>query len=936
MKYRIYGGIAAVAACLAASAAQAGDKPLYQPVPGWVKPAPAIDLATIKDDAPIFLTLDTQERLQDGTVWSYREVATRMATSEIVQQAGTVSLAWQPSKGDLIVHKLEIVRGAQHIDALAGGKAFTVIRREQQLERYAIDGELTATMLVEGLQVGDVLRLVVTTSNHEDSLRGAVQDGTFLPADPTRAGFARTRLIWPIASDVRWKTLAADSKPVLTTAGGERELVIMGVLPKAPDLPGDAPQRFQRLPIVEASSFADWAAVSKVMAPLYVTDGLVKSGGDLAAQIAKIKAAQADPLHRAEAALELVQEKVRYLFNRLDKGNYVPQAPEQTWSLRYGDCKAKTVLLLAILRGLDIEAEPVLANLQLPDVTPDRLPSAAAFNHVLVRATIGGQSYWLDGTGGGARFATIGDVPALRWVLPVRSNGSDLLAVPLKAPAIPPVEVVLDIDQRAGIQVPAIVQLSVTVHGQVAAMVGAAKTQGSKDQKDKMVNAMLARTVGGDVVTTNYVFSYDPAQASATIVATGTVTTLWSRVDNRYRMKIDKTVSDIAFDPDRARPAWQAIPVATGAPGGSHVVVRVHLPGEGKDYTLDGDMVVKDRLASSTIARTVAQEPGTIRIDDVTASSGAEIAPADVPAMRARVALAKTRLLTIVAPADLPPMWTVVKADRASGGLKPILTAYSDAIASDPTEATWYDNRANFLTTVYDWKAALPDLDKAVALSPTASRYLQRAYVERVLGLDAKALADMQAAVKLEPAGVYGVATLGAYMVDHGQRDAAITLIQQQIDAGGESKSAFISSKASLLARAGDKDGALAAIDQAIAAKPGDPSLLNERCWIKGQLGVQLETALKDCTKSIELSDATTAALDSRALVYFRLGRPDDALADLTAVLEQDPNKAASLYLRGVIRHRQGKTADAAQDLDAATFMSPLIVQDYKPFGIVP
>ena len=91
-----------------------------------------------------------------------------------------------------------------------------------------------------------------------------------------------------------------------------------------------------------------------------------------------------------------------------------------------------------------------------------------------------------------------------------------------------------------------------------------------------------------------------------------------------------------------------------------------------------------------------------------------------------------------------------------------------------------------------------------------------------------------------------------------------------------------------------------------------------------------------DCTKSIELSDTTTAALDSRALVYFRLNRPDDALADLAAVLEQDPNKAASLYLRGVIRHHQGKTSDAAQDLDAATFMAPLIAQDYNPCVIVP
>ena len=936
MKRIALGGMTAIAACLVATVADASDKPLYQPAPAWVKPAPAIDPAALKDDAPIFLTLDTQDRLQDGTVWAYRDVATRMASPEIVQQAGTVSLPWQPAKGDLIVHTLEIIRGTKHIDVLAGGKAFTVIRREQQLERYAIDGELTATMLVEGLQVGDILHLALTISRHEASLGGAVQDAAFLPGDPLRAGFARTRLIWPAGSDIKWKAGVAASNPVVSTAGGERELLVMGVLPKPPELPADAPARFQWFPVLEASSFADWAAVSKVMAPLYVTDGLVKPGSDLAGQIAAIKGAQADPLHRAEAALELVQGKVRYLFNGLDKGNYVPQSPEQTWTLRYGDCKAKTVLLLAMLRALDVEAEPVLANLSLGDRVPDRLPSAGAFNHVLVRATIGGQVYWLDGTGTGARLADIGDVPALRWVLPVRAAGAGLMAVPLTAPVAPPIEITVDIDERAGIRVPALVHLTVTAYGPIAAAIGLARTQGSKDQKDKMVGGLLEHTVGGDALLTGYTLGYDPVRSTGTIDATATVTTLWTNVENRYRMKIDKTVSNLSFDPDRARPAWQPIPVSTGSPGAGRLTVNVHLPMDGKGYTLDGDTSIKDVLASTTVARTVVQQAGTVRLEDATAVSGAEIAPADVSGMRARVALAKTRLLTIVAPADLPPFWTVVKEDRASGRLKPIATAYGEAIARDPTEPISYDNRANFLLRVFDWKAAMPDFDKAIMLSPTARRYHDRAYVERILGMDAKALADMQAAAKLEPGTVYIVSPLGMYLVSHGQREAAVTMVQQQIDAGGDSKSAFTALKADLLARGGDGDGALAAINQAVVSKPGDPSLLNERCWLKGELGVQLDTALKDCTKSIELSESTGDTLDSRALVYFRMNRLDDALADLAAALEQNPAQASSLYLRGIIQKRQGKMEQATQDLEAATFMRPLIADDYKPFGIAP
>lgn len=916
--------------------ALAGDKPLYQPVPAWVIPAPAIDPTKLGDDAPLFLTLDTQDRLADATVWSYHDVATRMASPEVLAQAGTVSIEWSPAKGDLIVHKVEIIRGGQRLDALAGGRQFTVIRREQQLEKLAIDGQLTATLAVEGLQVGDILHTVVTLSRKEDALGVGVQDVVQMPANPMRVGFARTRLLWPAALPIKWKVAAEGAEPRLTTLGAERELAIMGVLPKAAELPNDAPLRFRKLPIVEASSFADWGAVSKVMAPFYVVDAAIKPGGALAGEAAAIAKAQADPLRRANAALELVQGKVRYLFNGLDKGNYVPQSAEQTWALRYGDCKAKTVLLLALLKALDVPAEAVLASADLGDAVPQRLASAAAFNHVLVHATIGGKDYWLDGTGAGARFADIGDVPPFRWVLPLRAAGADLLAVPTKAPARPQAEVAIDLDQRAGVQLPAVARIKLTMRGAPAAMLGIAKTQGSKEQKDEAVQRMVTEIVGGDAVITGYTLGYDPVEAVATVDATSTVTTLWDRVDNRYRLSLDKTVSKMDFDPDRSRPAWAPLPVGTGAPRAIVTAVRVQLPGGGKGFTLEGDTDVPAPLAATTVRRTVTQADGTVGVTDVVTADGADIAPADVGAMRAKVALAKSRVLTLVAPADLAPRWQVVREARAGGALKPVLAAYGSAIAAQPDEANSYENRANFLRGVYDWKAALPDLDKAIALAPTVDRYLARADVHLITGADTKALADLQAASKLEPASAGVVNDLGMYFVEHGQKDAALALVQAQIDAGGKGKAAMVSRKAAMLARAGDRDAALAAATQALTIKPGDPELLNDRCWLRAQLNAELDLALKDCTKSIELSDSTASALDSRALVYFRLNRFDEALADLAAALEQSPSLPASLYMRGIIALRQGKAEEGRRDIDAATFISPRIAMSYKPFGIVP
>lgn len=915
--------------------AHAADKPLYQAPPAWVKPAPAIDATKLSDDSPLLLTFDRQERLADGTVWSYSDVATRLATPQVVAEAGTLNIPWQPSAGDLIIHKVEIIRGAEHIDLLAAGKRFEVLRREQGLEQRQVNGRLTATMAVEGLHVGDVLHLVASVTDKEPALGGNMQADASLPQGQGNLGFVRARLLWPKDADVRWRGYADGLHPAEAVVGGDRELVFTGALPKAAELPDDAPLRFRKLPLIEASTFKDWAAVARVMAPLYATEGVIKPGGALAAEVKAIGAASSDPLKRTAAALQLVQEKVRYLYNGLGSGNYVPQTPEQTWTLRYGDCKAKTLLLLAVLHELGIAGEPVLANGTLGDLLPQRLPSAAAFDHILVHADVAGESLWLDGTGSASRYSGLRDTPPFRWVLPATTTATALVAVPMRAPAQPGISVALDLDQSAGIGLPTLVHAVVTMRGPAAEMVGLAKSQGTKDQKDAMVGGILGKLAGREVALAGYTLSYDAAEALAVVDASGIASSNWQRSDGRYRLLLDKTVSDLSFEPDRARPAWRDIPVATGTPDAMSLRTRVRLPADLAGFTLEGDAALADRLAGTTVKRAASIANGWVTVDEQASSTGAEIAPADVPAARARVALAKQRLLKAVAPADLPRRWAAAEAGKRDGRFKPILATYAKAVAADPDKADGYTNRANFLLGVFDWQAALPDIDRAIALEPTAQRLLQRAWVHRVLGNRSQDVADVEAARKLDPASAGALAALGEDEVDHGKREAALARVQERIDAGGEGKTDMIVLKANLLTRAGDLS-AISLLDQTIAAKPGNPELLNDRCWDKALLDTALDTALKDCTKAIELSDSSLAALDSRALVYFRLGRMDEALADVDAVLEQSPDAASTIFLRGLIRARKGDAAGAKGDLAAAQAMDPLLAAERKRFGIAP
>lgn len=106
-----------------------------------------------------------------------------------------------------------------------------------------------------------------------------------------------------------------------------------------------------------------------------------------------------------------MQDKISYLANGMAGGNYLPQSPQETWDYRYGDCKAKTYLLLAMLRDLGIDGEAALVRSNGGDAVAELLPMASSFDHVIVRARIAGRNYWLDGTSAGTRLANVDEVP---------------------------------------------------------------------------------------------------------------------------------------------------------------------------------------------------------------------------------------------------------------------------------------------------------------------------------------------------------------------------------------------------------------------------------------------------------------------------------------------------------------------------------------------
>ncbi|WP_179102113.1 DUF3857 domain-containing transglutaminase family protein [Sphingopyxis sp. KK2] len=548
------------AGSLALSApAFAVDTPLYAPPAEWVVPStgplPQGDAATpwLLSDQQILIEADKRSTFSDH--------AFRIQSADALRNWDDLQFVWHPDRDDMIIHKLQIIRGGATIDLLAQGLKLTVLRREKDFEQKTIDGLLTGTAAIEDLRVGDTVRFSATIVERSDVLAGNSEAMVDVEAKPASIAQGSVRILWPKNLPIKWKAFGKGISPVERDEGSYHILTQAQPVIKQDEMPEDAPLRYKRPPGLEFSTFASWSDLSRTTAPLYATAGTIKEGGSLAAAIDKIGKANPDPKARTAAALAFVQNEIRYLYNGLANGNYVPQTPEQTWTLRYGDCKAKTMLLLAVLDRLGISAQPALVSSQFGDLLPTRLPALGAFDHVVVQARIDGTDYWLDGTTAGIHLADLADVPPFGYVLPIAAAGQDLLPLPVRQSARPDFEMTLTYDQSAGLAFPPLFDLAFTIRGELAARIGGMKAQTTPDQLRELTSRALGSFLSDGTIHTRSI-EVDEKAGTATIRAAGIGSLPWSRDEPRAYVNLDGLVADFDLKADRTRAAWRDIPVA--------------------------------------------------------------------------------------------------------------------------------------------------------------------------------------------------------------------------------------------------------------------------------------------------------------------------------------------------------------------------------------
>jgi len=511
-----------VSACLlVASPALAQSQEVRRgPAPAWAAASPLMPVPE-NVSGPLFI------RRQDMTIHVGDKGQAQYLGSRIkilqssALQLGNIAIAWNPDVGAPIVHGITLYRDGETIDVLKTA-SFEILRREDQLEAAKLDGRLTAVLRVPDLRVGDELEMEITSFGGDPTL-GPNASGLLLLTPAPMSGRYHLGLSWDEGHKPKLQ-MTPDMAAVMQES--ERAIDFRFDNPGILAPPKDAPVRYQWQRAVEFSDFADWAAVSRHFAPLFAKAATLPADSPIRREAARIAAAHPGQLDRAAAALKLVQQDVRYIYVGLNGGNLTPATAQDTWQRRYGDCKAKTALLLALLAELGVEAQAVLVNASgVDDGFDQRLAIPQLFDHVMVRARIDGETYWMDGTLPAVATPSAAPVIPIQWFLPLTKEGAGLENLAWRAAETPEEIDLFEIDARAGFDQPARIISTQIVRG----MAGLEQqVQFSSVTADQLL-ALYRQSMVGDTWQTieDVRWRYDQKAGASILTVTGTGDAGW-------------------------------------------------------------------------------------------------------------------------------------------------------------------------------------------------------------------------------------------------------------------------------------------------------------------------------------------------------------------------------------------------------------------------
>lgn len=361
----------------------------------------------------------------------YRRHVKKLTTEQGVADYAQINLAYEPSHQRLAIHKIGLWRDGRWLERLKP-EALRVVQQESDAHRQIYNGEQTVIAILDDVRVGDEIEYSYTITGFNPIFGGRYADW-FLTQWSVPTEESRVRILWPKGrAPLRWRLSSGAMQPEISELAQSRVFNWRFRRNEPVQTEDRLPVWFNPYPYLELSEFESWGDVRDWARNVYASaPGLPTA---LIDEIESMIGRHETLEKRALGALRFVQEQIRYLGIEIGPNSHKPHDPSTVFARRFGDCKDKSVLLCAIFDQMGIEARPAAVHSYASELLDSKLPSPLAFNHMIVRARIGSQTFWLDPTIAQQR-GTLNDVSVdyCSRALVIDEREPNLVEIPRKA-----------------------------------------------------------------------------------------------------------------------------------------------------------------------------------------------------------------------------------------------------------------------------------------------------------------------------------------------------------------------------------------------------------------------------------------------------------------------------------------------------------------------
>ncbi|WP_170113050.1 DUF3857 domain-containing transglutaminase family protein [Ahniella affigens] len=565
--------------------------------------------------------VDSQIDFRKGQYAAYLDYIYEPRSQELLQYAAQFEIQFEPTYEQLVIHRVEIFRDG-HWESRFDPAHITLARRESEFESLMYTGKVSALIVLEDVRVHDRIRMQYTIKGSNPIMGDLLGDSLNLSGHaPTARRQIRILSDAPLAHTIIGATIKASEKQV----DDHRELHWLGKNLAAVSKNERAPNWTFPLPTLLVSKQRTWSDVVNWALTLYPEP--VPLNAELQLKLATLKALPTID-QQIIAALRLVQTDVRYFGMELGASTHRPAEPNEVYQRRFGDCKDKSRLLISLLRQLGLRADPALVSIAHGKSLTQHPPSAAAFDHVIVRVALANRTVWLDPTQTlqGGDLAHLSTLPYGRALI-IAPGERELTEVIRPASDRSEVDISESIESGTGDSI--VIALSQRSRGDIADVMRRDLASNSSSEISKRWRQLYTKTLGTATEVEAIRVADDMTRNEIEIQAKFRIEQPWQRLDAGHNYLDLHAAALLQFlepvtEMERTVPMAQAFPMTL-----KHRIEL--LPPKGRQLQFGNDKLSLTDKAFD-YRREISRKGDVVQVEHLFVSKSDVITDADLPA----------------------------------------------------------------------------------------------------------------------------------------------------------------------------------------------------------------------------------------------------------------------------------------------------------------